>query len=273
MSAQTVTEIVNALNRALTDYARERERILSDKRLSELGRGEALALARDSAKATAEAYVKRLWGTPDSNGLLQGGAVWAMLEEAQERLQRARDGADPLDPAVVDLATKRLPSILRQCLTVDDLKVWYSQEATSAEKRALQIMAHAVLDKFGDQGIGFVSDLNQDLLEARETEEVQAARQGLEAADRVALRAVGATQRAAALLGDAPRLWGMSPIDVALRGTEREGPGRWRKVPVVEIAFRSKVEEGVARVLDPEQPPPGVETDEEKRARLLGERL
>jgi len=274
MKSGTVKGQVNYLAGLLTEFVGARQAVMGDGRLSEMGKAEKVRALRDRYYDLAQAGTASLWGKMGDDGYLQGGSVWKLLDQAHERLVAARDGADPLDPVRVDLAGKRLPNVLRRMQMVDDLKEWYELQATSFERRALQVEgANLVLAKWSSQpsAISFVNELERDLEAALHTPDVEAAEEALGLADSVALLAFQVVQRAAPLFGDVAFLGvGTGPFSSILAGVTRDGVGRWAKVQNATHAMQAEIEAKVAAWLDPKQPEPSGETDEEKYHRFYG---
>ncbi len=271
-SVNAVKAQVKSLESLLTRFVRDSEAVIHDADLSQKAKADRLRELRDNMTRSAEAAVVRLWGSiqDKTSGVLEGGTAWEMLEDAVQRVRKARDNAEWLEPDEVMLAKDHVLSVLGRLGSVSELNDWYELAATSAERRALQLNSRLVGERFqgGPDVIGFVIKLEHDLKDELETDEVKAARQNLVIADTVAILAMRQVERAANLTGAAGFLAG-GPIADVLNGVQREGVGRWKKLANPAVILQPKEDEPLDEALSEVQKGSfATLTDAEKRMTL-----
>jgi len=229
-ASDKVQAVAVRLSEEMVAFAAARESILDDGRYSQEYKAATAEALKDATYATCARLAGEVFG-PD-------GAFFSALSAARARLQAARDAAwTVVDPALVQLAAGRLPRVLDQAWTVDDVREWAADEASTFERRALALDASGLLrGRYGDAGASLARDLGRELDGELETEQVKAAQAEIEALDAAAIAAMRQVERAASLFGDRmPGLFssrGDGDFATLLAAVVREGPGRWvRRAP------------------------------------------
>jgi hypothetical protein len=157
-------------------------------------------------QATAESVIdalRALWGDEsDKTKPLEGGRVWAVLENAQSALVEARTGTDPLDQLRLRNERDRVPGAVQHLRNVVELGEWY-EKADAYTRRALQDRPDVLASRFkGDDSIGgFLGQLRNDRAESLRTPELAQAEKRMSEAIDVAADTWERSKRLAELLG------------------------------------------------------------------------
>jgi len=138
--------------------------------------------AREDARAGKRAAVLIAASTIFDH---EAGLYWKEEAALTAKLRAARDMADAdTDHTRLANTYKRIPSIVAEARTVQELEAWYSEQADTYERRAFQDLgAEAVMQRFTvlDGAGSFVGTLKRDRAAAMTTPELQKAERELAA--------------------------------------------------------------------------------------------
>lgn len=184
--ANSIQNTMALLRSIRENYAQATAATDADWRLSDAAKQEARDKARDSLRASVA----------DSASLIFGdtGSFWKERDGLKAKLRAARDTADTMEPARLANTYKRIPSIVAEARTLQELETWYRDTADSYERRAFQDTgAEAVVQRFpGVSEVGsFVAMLKRDRAESLATPEVKALERGITLLEQDAYNAHG----------------------------------------------------------------------------------
>lgn len=170
----------------------------ADWRLSDAAKKQARDVARDGKRAAVLIAASTIFDH-------EAGLYWKEEAALTAKLRAARDMADAdTDHTRLANTYKRIPSIVAEARTVQELEAWYSEQADTYERRAFQDLgAEAVMQRFTvlDGAGSFVGTLKRDRAAAMTTPELQKAERELAALAKAGYEAHRELRAKAAELG------------------------------------------------------------------------
>lgn len=131
-------------------------KIQADERLKVEVKQAEIADLRERSAARLPELLRRTWGNEqDATQQLQGGAAWEALGDAEQRVRTAKTGADTLDQTRLSNEYQRLPGLLRQCDTLQDVQAMYDRGGEYTRRSLQDIGETPIQARFDRQpGLG-----------------------------------------------------------------------------------------------------------------------